>query len=151
MTTSFRLEQALKKLYVAFHNNTLHPECCRQCAVGNILDNREDWKYLTDHHGSMELNYIGKVHEVLGRKFNGYSPSELLKIEAVFLKACGYRLPLIHSNKNPKNITDKDVLFNGLNEVIKFLCKLDGVKNIMDYTQLFDFTNNKPHLKERIL
>jgi hypothetical protein len=150
MTTSFRLEQALKKLYVAFHNNTLHPECCRQCAVGNILDNREDWKYLTDHHGSMELNYIGKVHEVLGRKFNGYSPSELLKIEAVFLKACGYRLPLIHSNKNPKNITDKDVLFNGLNEVIKFLCKLDGVKNIMDYTQLFEFTNNKPHLKESI-
>lgn len=150
MTTSFRLEQALKKLYVAFHNNTLHPECCRQCAVGNILDNREDWKYLTDHHGSMELNYIGKVHEVLGRKFNGYSPSELLKIEAVFLKACGYRLPLIHSNKNPKNITDKDVLFNGLNEVIKFLCKLDGAKNIMDYTQLFEFTNNKPHLKESI-
>lgn len=150
MTTSFRLEQALKKLYVAFHNNTLHPECCRQCAVGNILDNREDWKYLTDHHGSMELNYIGKVHEVLGRKFNGYSPSELLKIEAVFLKACGYRLPLIHSNKNPKNITDKDVLFNGLNEVIKFLCKLDGVKNIMDYTQLFEITNNKPHLKESI-
>jgi hypothetical protein len=150
MTTSFRLEQAQKKLYVAFHNNTLHPECCRQCAVGNILDNREDWKYLTDHHGSMELNYIGKVHEVLGRKFNGYSPSELLKIEAVFLKACGYRLPLIHSNKNPNNITDKDVLFNGLNEVIKFLCKLDGVKNIMDYTQLFEFTNNKPHLKESI-
>jgi hypothetical protein len=150
MTTSFRLEQALKKLYVAFHNNTLHPECCRQCAVGNILDNREDWKHLTDHHGSMELNYIGKVHEVLGRKFNGYSPSELLKIEAVFLKACGYRLPLIHSNKNPKNITDKDVLFNGLNEVITFLCELDGVKNIMDYTQLFDFTNNKPHLKESI-
>jgi hypothetical protein len=151
MTTSFRLEQALKKLYVAFHNNTLHPECCRQCAVGNILDNREDWKHLTDHHGSMELNYIGKVHEIMGRKFNGYSPSELLKIEAVFLKACGYRLPLIHSNKNPKNITDKDVLFNGLNEVITFLCELDGVKNIMDYTQLFDFTNNKPHLKERIL
>jgi hypothetical protein len=150
MNTSFRLEQALKKLYVAFHNNTLHPECCRQCAVGNILDNREDWKHLTDHHGSMELNYIGKVHEVLGRKFNGYSPSELLKIEAVFLKACGYRLPLIHSNKNPKNITDKDVLFNGLNEVITFLCELDGVKNIMDYTQLFDFTNNKPHLKESI-
>jgi hypothetical protein len=150
MNTSFRLEQALKKLYVAFHNNTLHPECCRQCAVGNILDNREDWKHLTDHHGSMELNYIGKVHEVLGRKFNGYSPSELLKIEAVFLKACGYRLPLIHSNKNPKNITDKDVLFNGLNEVITFLCELDGVKNIMDYTQLFDFTNNEPHLKESI-
>lgn len=150
MTTSFRLEQALKKLYVAFHNNTLHPECCRQCAVGNILDNREDWKHLTDHHGSMELNYIGKVHEIMGRKFNGYSPSELLKIEAVFLKACGYRLPLIHSNKNPKNITDKDVLFNGLNEVIKFLCKLDGVKNIMDYTQLFEITNNKPHLKESI-
>lgn len=144
MTTPHRFEQAIKKLYVAFHENKLRPECCQQCAVGNILDNREDWKHLTDHHGSMELNYIGKVHEIMGRKFNGYSPSELLKIEAVFLQACGYKLPLNHGNKNPRNIQDKDVLFNGLNEVITFLRELDGIKNIMDYTKLFEFENDKP-------
>lgn len=144
MKTPFRLEQAIQKLYVAFHNNQLNPECCKQCAVGNILDHREDWKHLTDHHGSMELNYTGKVHEVLGRKFNGYSPLELLKIEAVFLKGCGYKLPLHHKNKNPKNLADKDILFIGLTEVIVFLCELDSVKNIMDYTKFFEYENDKP-------
>ncbi len=144
MKTSVRLEQAIQKLYVAFHKNTLHPECCKQCAVGNILDNREDWKHLTDNHGSIELNYVGKVHEVLGRKFNGYSPLELLKIEAVFLKACGYKLPLHHKNKNPKNPTHKDVLFDGLNAVVEFLCRLDNIPNVMDYSKLFEFENDKP-------
>jgi len=152
MKTSFRLEQAIQKLYVAFHKNELHPECCKQCAVGNILDNRENWKHLTDYHGSLELNYIGKVHQAIGRKFNGYSPSELLRIEAVFLKACGYKLPLNHKNKKPKNPTDKDVLFNGLTEVVTLLCEMDGVKNIMDYTKLFEFENNEPlhFLKETV-
>lgn len=147
MKTPFRLEQALQKLYIAFHKNELHPECCRQCAVGNILDNREDWKHLTDHHGSVELNYVGKVHEVIGRKFNGYSPLELLKIEATFLKACGYKLPLHTQNKNPKNATNKDVLFNGLSAVVAFLCELDNIPNIMDYSKLFEYENDKPKYK----
>lgn len=108
MKTSWRFEQAVKKLYVAFHQNELHPECCKQCAVGNILDHREDWKHLVDHHGSLTLNYVGHVNELMGKKFNGYSPSELIKIEAIFLKACGYKLPLNHKNKRPKNPIDKD-------------------------------------------
>jgi hypothetical protein len=147
MKTPFRLEQALQKLYVAFHKNELHPECCKQCAVGNILDNREDWKHLTDYHGSVELNYVGKVHEVIGRKFNGYSPLELLKIEVTFLKACGYKLPLHYKNSNPKNPTDKDVLFNGLSAVVAFLCELDNIQNVMDYSKLFEYENNKPKYK----
>ena len=64
--------------------------CCKHCAVGNILDNMDIWKHLSNYHGSLELNYVGKVHQTLGRKFNGYSPLELLQIEATFLKACGY-------------------------------------------------------------
>jgi hypothetical protein len=144
METPRRLEQAIKKLYVALHKNELNPECCKQCAVGNILDNREDWKHLTDHHGSVELNYTGKVHEVIGRKFNGYSPLELLKIEAVFLKACGYKLPLHHKNKNPENPTNKDILFNGLSAVVAFLCGLDNILNVMDYSKLFEYENDRP-------
>ena len=140
MKTSVRLDLAIKKLYNAFHNNELHPECCKQCAVGNILDNKDSWKHLSDHHGAMELNYIGNVHQTLGRKFNGYTPLELLQIEAAFLKACGYQLPLHHKNKKPKNPTDKDTLFNGLTEVVTLLCKLDNIPNIMDYTKLFEFS-----------
>lgn len=144
MQNPLRLENAIKKLYNAFHNNTLHPECCQQCAVGNILDNKDSWKHLSDSHGSLQLNYLGLVHQNLGRKFNGYTPLELLKIEAIFLKACGYSLPLYHSGKKPKNPQDKDSIFNGLAETVKFLCELDGVKNVMDYSKLFEVENEKP-------
>lgn len=144
MQNTPRFDTAITKLYNAFHNNTLNPECCKQCAVGNILDNTDSWKHLSDSHGSIELNYIGKVHQNFGRKFNGYSPLELLKIEATFLKACGYKLPLYYKNNKPQNTTNKDLLFNGLSEVIKLLCKLDGVSNIMEYTKLFELDDNKP-------
>ena len=138
MKTSLRLESAINRLYIAFHNNTLNPECCKQCAVGNILNNTDSWKHLSDNHGSLQLNYVGSVHQTLGRRFNGYTPLELLQIEATFLKACGYQLPIHHQNKKPNNPTDKDNLFKGLCEVIAFLCQLDGVENVMDYTKLFE-------------
>ena len=144
MNNSPRFDTAITKLYNAFHNNRLNPECCKQCAVGNILDNTDSWKHLSDHHGAIELNYLGKVHETLGRKFNGYSPLELLKIEATFLKACGYTIPLHHKNNKPPNTTNKDVLFLGLVAVIEFLCQLDNVANILDYTRLFEFDDNNP-------
>jgi len=141
MKTTFRLESALKKLYTAFHNNTLIPECCIQCAVGNILDNTYSWKHLSNSHGTLELNYVGKVHQSLGRKFNGYSPLELLRIENIFLKNCGYKLPLHYKKEKPRNPTDKVILFNGLTAVISYLCDLDNVPNVMDYTKLFEFEN----------
>lgn len=143
MKPSNRLDSAIKKLYIAFHNNTLHPECCKQCAVGNILDNTDSWKHLSEQHGALELNYVGRVHQNLGRKFNGYSPSELLHIEKTFLEACGYKLPLHHKNSKPKNPTDKDVLFNGLSAVITYLCDLDGVTNVMDFRTLFDYKSSR--------
>ncbi len=144
MTTTPRLESAVKKLYTAFHNDTLHPECCQQCAVGNILDNTDSWKHLADSHGTLALNYVGMVHQNLGRKFNGYSPSELLQIEHIFLKACGYQLPLHYQHNKPENPADKDNLFKGLSEVIAFLCHLDGIENVMDYTKLFEVENESP-------
>lgn len=144
MNSSHRLDLAISKLYNAFHTNELHPECCKQCAVGNILDNKDCWKHLSDNHGSLQLNYLGLVHQNLGRKFNGYSPYELLQIEASFLKGCGYVLPLNHKNKKPKNPQDKDVLFNGLCETVTFLCQLDQVENVMDYSKLFEVENDKP-------
>lgn len=144
MKTTPRLESALKKLYTAFHGNTLNPECCKQCAVGNILDQTDCWKHLSDSHGGLELNYVGRVHQNLGRKFNGYSPLELLKIENVFLNACGYQLPLYYKNEKPHNPTNKDVLFLGLCSVIELLFKLDNATNVLDYIKLFEFKNDKP-------
>ena len=144
MILSKRFEDAIKKLYEAFHSNMINPECCKQCAVGNILDNTDVWKNFSDNHGSLLLNYTGAEHQIMGRTFGGYSPLELLNIEAVFLKACGYELPFHHKNKKPVNPRDKELLFNALSAVIGYLCALEGIDNIMDYSKLFDYQNNQP-------
>jgi len=133
-----RFEQAVRKLYRAFHNDELNPECCRHCAVGNILDNQDHWKHFTEKHGSLELTYVGLVNEKFGKRFNGYSPTELLKIEAAFLKGCGYVLPMNREQPKPDSV-DKDTLFMGLSEVITHLCKLEGISNVMDCSALFDY------------
>ncbi len=137
METTKRLDEALNKLYTAFHNNTLNAECCNNCAVGNICDNTDSWKHLSDSHGSLQLNYVGLVNQNLGRRFHGYTPLELLNIEAEFLKGCGYILPLNHKNRKPKNLTSKETLFNGLCSAVEYLCFLDDVSNVMDFYPLF--------------
>ncbi|NER13451.1 Na(+)-translocating NADH-quinone reductase subunit F [Leptobacterium flavescens] len=144
MKISQRLENAISKLYTAFHTNTLHPECRMSCAVGNICDNTTTWTHLTNGHGSLQLSYIGQLNEAFGRKVFGYSPSELLQIEAVFLTACGYEIPLAFNAKKPKDPADKELLFNALCAVVEFLCKLDGVPNVMDYSKLFEFEDDRP-------
>ncbi|MEM1003551.1 MAG: Na(+)-translocating NADH-quinone reductase subunit F [Bacteroidota bacterium] len=138
MKTTKRFDEAINKIYMAFHNNHLNPEDCAACAVGNILDRRDFWKHLSDDHGSLNLNYVGRFHEMRGKRFNGYSPSELLRIEQAFLDGCGYQLPFRHNNLRPENPTDSNVLFRGLCAVVQLLCELDGIINIMDYHKLFD-------------
>ena len=144
MKTSSRLEQAISKLYTAFHNGNLNPECCKSCAVGNILDNTDTWKHLTEGHGSLQLTYVGKVNEAFGRRLNGYSPLELLHIEAAFLKGCGYTLPLSRKQNKTIDRNSKEVMFNGMCEAVAVLCKLDNVANVMDFSKLFDFEEDKP-------
>ena len=34
--------------------------------------------------------------------------------------------------------------FKGLEAVVKYLCELDGIPNVMDYTSLFESVNDKP-------
>lgn len=137
MTLPNRLEEAVLKLYEAFYNDTLHPEDACRCAVGNILDQKDYWKNFSDDHGSFKLNYVGNFHETIGRKFNGYSPAELLQIEAAFLQGCGYNLPLSHSSFKPSNPTNPDVLFNGLSKTIDLLCSLEGMTTLMNIQETF--------------
>lgn len=154
MPLSTRLENALIKLYYAFHNDQLHPEYCTKCAVGNICDNLEFWQNFTDGHGSLKLNYVGIVNQKFGKRYFGYTPIELLQIEAAFLKGCGYELPLnISTNRTPKNPKDKSVLFDGLCATVQFLCELDSVPNVMNFQRLFEVEENKPRysLKEIIV
>lgn len=143
MKLPHRLEQAITKLYTAFHNGTLDPVNCHHCAVGNLCDNNDTWKHLTDQHGSTQLSHLGRLNEAAGRRINGYSPSELLTVETVFLSGCGYSLPFRRSDKkvDPK---DKEVQYRGLCAVVEYLCALDGVSNVMDITRLFDYADDEP-------
>ena len=102
METTKRFDQAIRKLYTAFHNNSLQPDSCTRCAVGTILDNNDSWKHLSDEHGSLQLNYVGRVNQMLGKQFNGYTPLELLQIEREFLKSCGFSVPLERNKNQPK-------------------------------------------------
>jgi uncharacterized protein CbrC (UPF0167 family) len=138
-----RLEQALTKLYTAFYNDQLDPENCCYCAVGNICDNVDAWKHLTDIHGSVKLNYLGRLNETLGKRINGYTPSELLSIEAVFLKSCGYTLTSRNRLLKPAPIIDKEMMFKGLCAAVDYLCRLDGVENVMDQYRKFDWTADR--------
>ncbi|MDY0780865.1 Na(+)-translocating NADH-quinone reductase subunit F [Tenacibaculum sp. IB213877] len=147
MKTPKRLEQALIKLYNAFHNDELNPECCSACAVGNILDNHDSWKHLTNGHGSLQLSYVGRVHQNLGRTFNGYSPLELLHIEKTFLEACGFTVPLCHYNPKPQNPTNKDSIFNALCAVVGYLCELEDIANVMEYSKIFEYEDQNPVYK----
>ncbi len=139
-----RLEHALAQLYTAFHSDELNPECCKQCAVGNILGNRDMWKHLSEGPGTLRLTYVGLVHQRLGRRFQGYTPEELLRIEAVFLEACGYELPFGPNTHKPLDPSNKEMLFNGLCAVVTFLCSLDGVEDVTDYARLFEYEGTAP-------
>ncbi len=123
---SVRFNNAITKLYTAFQNDSLIPECSCQCAVGTILDGKDYWKHFSDDHGSYKLNYVGLVNEKFGKRFNGYSPNELLQIEVAFLRGCGYQLPYHYKHDKPKKLS-KDILFDGLSEALTVLCKLDNI------------------------
>ena len=127
MKTPIRLEQALTKLYEAFHHKTLHPGYCKYCAVGNICDNTDTWIHLTDAHGSLKLSIIGQLNENLDRTHFGYLPSELLLIESTFLKACGYSVPLMLGTKKPAHPQDKKLLFEGLCATVALLAPMKSL------------------------
>jgi len=138
-----RLENAINKLYEAFHNDMLIPECPCRCAVGNVCDNRDFWKGFTDDHGSATLNYVGKVNELFGKKYYGYSPLELLRLEQEFLKGCGFQIPLDVRHSIPQKNVPNTVLFDGLCASVSYLCTLDKIPNVMDFGRLFDFQISK--------
>ncbi|MDQ7917697.1 Na(+)-translocating NADH-quinone reductase subunit F [Mesonia sp. MT50] len=143
-----RTEDALEKLYTAFHKGKLIPECHSQCAVGNICNNTTAWQHLTEHHGSGKLSYVGIVHERLGRKFFGFSPLELLHIEQEFLSGCGYALPLHYLRR--KNQLHQDNLFEGLTKVVAYLCQLENIDNVMDCSLLFDYKIGESQVDESL-
>ena len=48
-------EEELKK--TNFNENLLNPECCKQCAVGNILDQKDAWEVVTFGQDTIPIAY----------------------------------------------------------------------------------------------
>jgi hypothetical protein len=149
MKTTKRFENAVMKLYKAFHENRLNATDCTACAVGNICDNSDDWKNNFGHALCLDYNngLILKLEEYPKTKTayfkNGYNQDELHNVEKVFLN---YWLNKPHSSGK----TDKDLQFKGLCAVVEYLAELDNIPNPMDYSRLFETQNDKPiyELKE---
>ncbi len=139
MKLPIRLENAITKLYKAFHSGTLNAFDCTACAVGNICDNTEGWAYYFGAHvKTTPSNIILSVHvpeNLEGFSKNGYNQNELSMIENVFLKQW------IGEKHNSHN---KETQFKGLCAVVEYLCELDNIPNVMDYTKLFETENNEP-------
>lgn len=133
-----RLENAITKLYAAFHNGELQASNCTMCAVGNICDNSMEWANKFGHGMDTEMNVLVQItsYNYGYRKLyskNGYSGLELHTIEKLFLESM---IGL--------DITLKETQFKGLCAVVEYLCELDNIPNVMDYTKLFETENNQP-------
>lgn len=139
MKLPIRLENAITKLYTAFHDNRLDALDCEMCAVGNICgggnwDTNPLFARMTIFKTYIRQNMSDEeIQEGIKEiKSTGYSAEELAKVELIFLDACG------------RMKGTKEQQFKGLCAVVEYLCELDNIPNVMDYTKLFETENDKP-------
>ena len=147
MKTTKRFENAVTKLYNAFHKGELDAMDCKHCAVGNICDNSSLWSFVITTNADSDSNHINGMFTQIIRLTNmfqmtseviektEYSVMELAKIERVFLE----------QNTIKQN---KETQFKGLEAVVKYLCELDNIPNVMDYSSLFEFNEKNEPIKE---
>lgn len=128
-----RLENAITKLYTAFHEGKLNALDCRACAVGNICNNIGGWS-----QGGLNNRQFKNQHLEIAM----YSSKELSIVETLFM----YGVKNIWKEKEIWYASDntKETQFKGLCAVVEYLCELDNIPNVMDYTKLFETENDKP-------
>ena len=126
MKTTERFDNAITKLYNAFHKGELNAMDCKACAVGNICNNSDNWMVYYD------------VPET------GYSKQELQNIEDLFMFG---NLSVSVANKWNPNIMNKETQFKALCGVVEYLCELDNIPNVMEVQSLFEYENETPKNK----
>jgi len=138
-----RFTRAIEKLYTAFHEGELSATNSCACAVGNICNNKSDW-YETSNFNEKNYNEDWDYSDVEGflKEENvGYSFIEIATIEKIFLTSMGYCIPFNMIAWNNVNET-KELQFKGLCAVVEYICELDGIPNVMDYSKLFETKDN---------
>lgn len=131
METPKRFTDAVTKLYTAFHEGNLYSNNCSACAVGNIIGHGR-WR------GSSYIEYVERNIPCIKRIYlfeqkndSGYSLEELAMVEYLFIKCIGDQ-------------ETKENHFKGLCSVVKYLCELDNIPNVMDIQSLFEYKGNQP-------
>ena len=162
-----RFENAVKKLYNAYHSDELAKGDCTKCAVGIICDNNTSWRsiFIT----SMEKNHQQQYPERYNSKAfglakqviddTGYTWRQLAKVEHSFeinttietLGSNNKREMKFFSNNRIEFIDyNYDLLKGdqavGLRAVMVVLCKIEKIKNVSDYKNLFDTSLNHKQL-----
>lgn len=143
MKTTKRFDRAIKLLYTAFHEGTLDAMSCCHCAVGNLCGNpwwADEAMYGTVHRINMDF-----VHEHVG-----YSALELANIEQSFLYG-SLVSPKFQNTISQFQVEEfeyskeeqRELQFKGLCAVVEYLCELDGIPNVMDYTKFFEREGEK--------
>ena len=141
MKTTERFDNAVSKLYTAYHENKLNAFDSCGCAVGNLMNNKGTW-IQTRKAGCLGVvapdieiykNFVKEIETV-----SGYSHQEILNVEKLFMiNAVGNYGVAFHKQT-------KETQFKGLCAVVEYLCELDNIPNVMDYTKLFESENDKP-------
>lgn len=167
-----RFDNAVSKLIKAFFDETLEKGQCSCCAVGNICDNKSDWKNLFVTLGTSEdreqINCIRsgitdtdarffspeELSEIREKAFDtikqtGYNAYELAKVEKAFeenteaIKIGSDK----YENEEGEEISHDEYIkdqFNGLCAVIDVLCQLEGINNPDQYKKML---REKPELE----
>lgn len=130
-----RFTRAIEKLYTAFHEGTLTPEICSACAVGNIVGHG-NWYFSSPHKILIDGDMT--YEKGIGINDSMYSVDELALVEREFI--FGFK----DGCKNYHVINSKENQFKGLCNVVEYLCELDNIPNIMDFTKLFETENEAP-------
>ena len=136
-----RLENAITKLYNAFHNDELDAFSCVSCAVGNITGSM-NWAMCASEGIEEGLVNIMPSEIFNYPKSKDYSGKELFEVEKIFLGEWAKE-----KSKNGKN---KEIQFKGLCAVIEYLCELDEVDNVMEIQSLFEYKEGVKELNEVI-
>lgn len=137
---SERFTQAVTKLYNAFHKGELNAmnACC--CAIGNLCDLNSGWRQIIP---TKTMSYSIPLEWQI---YTGYSQIELYNIESTFMRGTKNHTHKHIVNWHPSTINNdnKEGQFKALCAVVEYLCELEGIPNIMDYTCLFETENNEP-------
>lgn len=127
MKTTERFDNAVTKLYNAFHKGELNAYSPCACAVGNMLDNTS---FIGGYYPGAGLREVKSIEN----KDIGYSGIELYHVERIFIKC----------HIGQINLTLVEKQFKGLCAVVEYLFELDNIPNVMDYTKLFETENDEP-------